>query len=184
MAGNLPHPILKLYGISVQICVTCPLVPHNGTAQRHLRKAGLRNLRINRDEAMAEKRTMRRFSVFVLVFAIFIILFWLFSGTVLSRVGQLLILDQKPTASDAVVVLCTGVEYYPRLVEAADLFRKGLAKKVVINGNRKTDALRSLEGRGFKECCPWYEDSVRILEILGVPRKKFCRLKRKTPTTR
>jgi len=102
-----------------------------------------------------------------------VLLFWLFSGPVLSQLGQFLICDEKPVASDAVVVLNTGVEYYPRLIEAAELFRKGLAQKVVINGNRKTDVLRGLEKRGFKECCPWYEDRVRILDILGVPRKEI-----------
>jgi len=125
------------------------------------------------DEAMAEKRTIRRFSVFVLALAVFFLLLWLFSGPILGQFGQFLILDQKPVASDAIVVLNTGVEYYPRLIEAADLFRKGLAQKVVINGNRKTDVLRGLEKRGFKECCPWYEDRVRILDILGVPRKEI-----------
>jgi len=119
---------------------------------------------------MTSKRTVRHFPFF-LALAVFFLLLWLFSGPILSQLGQFLISDRKPVVSDAVVVLCTGVEYYPRLVEAADLFRKGLAKKVVINGNRKTDALRDLEGRGFKECCPWYEDYVRILGILGVPRK-------------
>lgn len=98
-------------------------------------------------------------------------LFWLFSETLLAQLGQFLICDEKPGVSDAVVVLNTGVEYYPRLIEAADLFRKGLAQKVVINGNRKTEVLRDLEKRGFKNCCPWYEDSVRILELLGVPRR-------------
>ena len=136
-------------------------------------QAGLRNLRIQKDKAMTAKRTIRRFSVFVLALAVFVFLLWLFSGTILSRVGQFLILDQKPVASDAVVVLNTGSEYYPRLIEAADLFKKGLAQKVVINGNRKTDVLRGLEKRGFKECCPWYEDRVRILEILSVPRKEI-----------
>ena len=120
---------------------------------------------------MVEKRTIRRFSVFVLALAILVFLFWLFSATILSHLGQFLICDQKAVASAAVVVLNTSVEYYPRLVEAADLFRKGLAQKVVINGNRKTDVLRGLEKRGFKECCPWHEDRVRILKILGVPRK-------------
>ena len=89
----------------------------------------------------------------------------------MTLAGQWLVLDEKPSESDAVVVLSTGVEYYPRLTEAAYLFRKGLARKVVINGNRKTDELRGLEAKGFKECCPWYEDSTRILNILGVPRK-------------
>lgn len=120
---------------------------------------------------MVEKKTIRRFSVFGFALAVFFLLLWFFSGPVLSRLGQFLICDQKPVASDAVVVLNTGVEYYPRLVEAADLFRKGLVQKVIINGNRKTDVLRGLEKRGFKECCPWYENRVRMLEILGVPRK-------------
>ena len=120
---------------------------------------------------MAEKSTIRRFSIFVLALAVFFLLLWFFSGPILGQLGQFLICDQKPVASDAIVVLNTGVEYYPRLIEAADLFRKGFAKKVVINGNRKTDILRGLEKRGFKERCPWYEDRVRILEMLGVPRK-------------
>ncbi len=120
---------------------------------------------------MAEKRTIRRFFVFVLALAVFFLLLWLFSGLILTQLGQFLICDEKPGVSDAVVVLNTGVEYYPRLIEAADLFRKGLAQKVVINGNRKTEVLRDLEKRGFKNCCPWYEDSVRILELLGVPRR-------------
>jgi len=63
------------------------------------------------------------------------------------------------------------VEFYPRLIEAAQLYGKGYARKVVIDGNRKTDVLRRLEAQGFEECCPWHEDSVRILGILGVPRK-------------
>ena len=120
---------------------------------------------------MAFKNPTSRFPLFVLGFAIFMFLFWLFSNPILTQLGQFLVVDEKPVASDAVVVLSTGVEYYPRLTEAACLFRKGFARKVVINGNRKTDELRELEAKGFKECCPWYEDSVRILEILGVPRK-------------
>ncbi len=122
---------------------------------------------------MAQKRTIRRFSISVLASTIFFLLLWLFSEPTLSQLGQFLICDQKPVFSDAIVVLNTGVEYYPRLLEAADLFRKGLSQKVVINGNRKTDVLRDLEKRGFKECCPWSEDRVRILEMLGVPRREI-----------
>ena len=32
--------------------------------------------------------------------------------------------------------------------------------------------LRSLEGVGFTRCCPWYEESLRILEMFGVPRER------------
>ncbi len=120
---------------------------------------------------MAVKGMLKGFPLFVLVVVALVLLFWLFSGFILTRVGRFLICNQKPFAADAVVVLSTGVEYYPRLMEAADLFRKGFARKVVINGNRKTDVLRELEKRGFEKCCPWHEETVRILEVLGVPRK-------------
>jgi uncharacterized SAM-binding protein YcdF (DUF218 family) len=105
-----------------------------------------------------------------------IILFWLalvyvFSGSILAYVGGFLVVDEKPVRSEAVVVLNTEMEYYPRLIEAADLYRLRLARKIVINGNRKTDALRSFEKKGFRQCCPWYEDRVRMLELMGVPIK-------------
>ena len=81
--------------------------------------------------------------------------------------------DEKPPYSDAVVVLNTGDEYYPRLIQAADIYRDGLVRNVVINGNRKTDNLRELEAKGFKRCCLWYADSVRILTMFGVPEDKI-----------
>jgi uncharacterized SAM-binding protein YcdF (DUF218 family) len=95
-----------------------------------------------------------------------------FSGTILCGVGEFLVSDELPITSDAIVVLNTGVEYYPRLIEAANLYHQGLAGRIVINGNRKTKILRQLEARGFKSCCQWYEDRLRILELQGVPREK------------
>jgi len=108
------------------------------------------------------------------VIALFVagLLLYLFSGSLLRGLGRFVVVDETPVSSDAVIVLNTGVEYYPRLVEAADLYRKGLVKRVIINGNRKTDSLRELENRGFKRCCPWYENSLRILSLFGVPRDK------------
>lgn len=79
--------------------------------------------------------------------------------------------DEGAERSDAVVVLFTAVEWYPRLTEAAVLYREGYVGKVVVNGNRKTDTLRDLEQRGFQGCCPWYEEAMRILSLLGVPRE-------------
>jgi len=94
-----------------------------------------------------------------------------FSGTILRKIGSMIVVDEEPPVSDVVVVLLTGVDYYPRLMQAADIYRRKLARKVVINGNRKTDILRELEDKGFERCCPWYAESVRILTMLDVSEK-------------
>ncbi len=101
---------------------------------------------------------------------------YLFGEKALCTLGEFIVHDEKVTPSDVVVVLNTGPEYFPRLIEAADIYRKGLTDQVVINGNRKSDVLRRLEEKGFKRCCPWYEDSLRILSMFGVPRKKIISL--------
>ena len=100
------------------------------------------------------------------------ILGYLFKGKVLIGLGEFIIHQEEAKPSDAVIVLNTSLEYYPRLIEAADLYHKGLVEWVVINGNRKDDVLRKLEKKGFIRCCPWYEESFRILAMLGVPREK------------
>jgi uncharacterized SAM-binding protein YcdF (DUF218 family) len=122
---------------------------------------------------------IRRLAVVALVVLVLVGILLFLSVPLLTLAGQWLTLDETPVASDAVVVLNTGVECYPRLIEAAELYGEGYAQKVVINGNRKTDVLRDLEARGFRECCPWYENRVRILEILGVPRKDILTISAK-----
>jgi uncharacterized SAM-binding protein YcdF (DUF218 family) len=117
-----------------------------------------------------KKRTTLYLGLIVLVLATGL---FVFSGTILSSIGEFLVVDEPPVRSDAAVVLNTGLEYYSRLIQAADLYRKGFAQKVVINGNRKSEVLKGLEKQGFRVCCPWYEEPVRILELLGVPRKKI-----------
>jgi uncharacterized SAM-binding protein YcdF (DUF218 family) len=97
----------------------------------------------------------------------------LISGSLFRVMGDMIVVNDQPTPSDAAVVLSSGVEYYPRLIQAADLYRTGLAANVVINGNRKSDSLRDLEKMGFKRCCPWYSDAVGILTMLGVPEDKI-----------
>lgn len=102
-----------------------------------------------------------------------ILLLILFSGTLLRKLGNLIVLEEPLARSDAVVVLTTGIEYYPRLMQAADVYRQGLVNNVVINGNRKTDTFRQLETMGFERCCAWYADSIRILTMLNVPENKI-----------
>ena len=106
-------------------------------------------------------------------FAIIVISFlflFLFHKPVLRMIGHWIVINEEPHHSEAVVVLCSGVEYYPRLIEAAQLFNRGIVKKIIINGNRKTDEIRELEAKGYQPCCAWYEDSLRVLDVFNVPR--------------
>ena len=100
----------------------------------------------------------------------------LISGSLFRIMGDMIVVSDRPSPSDAAVVLNSGLEYYPRLIQAADLYGRGLVTNVVINGNRKTDSLRDLERRGFKRCCPWYSDAVSILTMLGIPEAKIIRI--------
>ena len=98
------------------------------------------------------------------------VLLVLLTGPLLRAVGRFPVRSDPVRPSEVAVVLNTGVEYYPRLMEAARLHREGLVEQVVINGNRKTDTLRALEAKGYRPCCPWYENRLRVLELFGVSR--------------
>jgi uncharacterized SAM-binding protein YcdF (DUF218 family) len=121
------------------------------------------------------KRIKRLFIYFFIIFA-FILLVYLISSRLFQGLGGFLVLDERPSPSDAIVVLLSGVEYYPRLIEAASLYRNGSAERVIINGNRKDDVLRGLEKDGFQSCCLWYENALRVLSLLGVPRDKVIHI--------
>ena len=109
---------------------------------------------------------MRKFLILIL----FIVLLFVFRAAWLGALGESLVEDDTSATADVAVVLATGVDYPPRLIQAARLYTEGRVKRVLINGNRKTDVLRALERQGFRPAAPWYEDSLRILEMCGVPR--------------
>ena len=111
-------------------------------------------------------------SIFLCCF-LAVVFWWSMGNSILCFFGDFLVLDDKADRADSAVVLCTGVDYYPRLIEAARLYSSGVVAKVVINGNRKTDVLRALEAKGFEPCCRWDENSIRILQLHGVPRKRI-----------
>ena len=109
---------------------------------------------------------------FVIAIAILISLLFFYRAEWLAYLGHSLVVDDPAATAEVAVVLTTGVDYVPRLLQAAQLYRDKRVKKIIINGNRKTDAIRKLEAQGFVPACQWYENSLRILEMHGVPRDR------------
>lgn len=109
----------------------------------------------------------------LILFALLMLLLLVSYKLILTGVGSFLVHEDLPRHADAAVVLNTGVEYPYRLLEAAQLYKEGHVDQVVINGNRKSKLQKQLETEGFQFAAPWYEDSVRILELKGVPRDKI-----------
>ena len=101
--------------------------------------------------------------------AIILLSLFIFRASWLGYLGNSLIVNDENARADVAVVLSTGVDYVPRLLQAAQLYKDKRVKKILINGNRKTDAIRKLEQQGFVPACKWPENSLRILEMYGVP---------------
>ena len=106
----------------------------------------------------------RKIFLFILIIALLVVT----HEKILTGVGSLLVAEDIPEKADAAVVLNTGVDKYPRLIEAARLYKDVRVDKVVINGNRKTDILRDLENNGYEPPCKWYAEEISILNYLGV----------------
>jgi uncharacterized SAM-binding protein YcdF (DUF218 family) len=107
----------------------------------------------------------------IFFFVLLCILLVVFHERILTGIGRFLVVRDVPAKADAAVVLYTGVDIYPRLIEAANLYKGEEAGKVVINGNRKTDILRGLESSGYEPPCKWYAEELSVLAHLGVAKE-------------
>ena len=107
----------------------------------------------------------------LLAVGVFLLSSAVFLPYVLPAMGRLLVLESDFETCDAAVVLNSGVDIYPRLVQAASLYTQGKAAKVAIDGNRKNATYRELERMGYRRPSPWFEEHLSILEFLGVPEK-------------
>lgn len=107
----------------------------------------------------------------LLAAALVIVLTVLLHPHIFRWMGRFLILESDFEKCDATVVLNSGVNIYPRLVQAASLYKQGKAEKVAINGNRKNETYRELERMGYRRPSPWFEEHLSILTFLGVPEK-------------
>jgi uncharacterized SAM-binding protein YcdF (DUF218 family) len=109
----------------------------------------------NRNFFQAENNHQRqrlvRITVVILIAATAV---YLFSASILTAIGSFIVIDEKPVRSDAVVVLNSGVEYYPRLTEAASLYNRGFAQTIVINGTARPTFCVNLKKRGMKPAAP------------------------------
>ena len=104
------------------------------------------------------------FAVLVIAFLVVI------HAKILTGIGSFLVVEDIPEKAEAAVVLNGGVDIYPRIIEAADLYRNVKVDRVVINGNRKTDTLRDLESNGYEPPCKWYDEVIGVLAHQKVPK--------------
>ena len=108
----------------------------------------------------------RKIFLVILVIAFMVVI----HGKILTGIGSVLVVEDIPPKAEVAVVLNTGVDIYPRLIEAANLYRTVRVDKVVINGNRKTDVLRDLESSGYDLPCKWYAEAMGVLTHQKVAR--------------
>lgn len=95
--------------------------------------------------------------------------------------GQLLVVsDPLPPSADAIVVLAGSIP--ARVLEAVDLYRAGLAPRVVVTRERLARGEATLHARGVR--LPESDEmTISALEQLGVPSRAIVRLRRRTRST-
>ena len=118
---------------------------------------------------------MRRALVAIVVLAVALAM------VALPLAGRLLVVaDPLPASADAIVVLAGSIP--TRVLEAGDLYRSGLAPRVVITRERLLRGDAALRARGVR--LPESDELTRAaLEQLGVPPHAIIRLRRRTRST-
>lgn len=90
-----------------------------------------------------------------------------YSGPLLVRLGQYLVLAHSPEKSD--IIVCLAGNNVERGLAAADAYRKGLAPKILLTREELPDGYNLLRDKGVE-----YPETIDLLEKilvgLGVPR--------------
>src|SRR2546425_884602 len=95
--------------------------------------------------------------------------------------GRLLVVaDPLPPSADAIVVLAGSIP--ARVLEAADLYRAGLAPRIVVTRERLARGESALHARGVH--LPESDElTISALDQLGIPRRAIVRLRRRARST-
>jgi uncharacterized SAM-binding protein YcdF (DUF218 family) len=107
------------------------------------------------------------FTLFIL--SILVVTFWLSRESLLSAMGEHLVISSEPEASEALIVLSGGTP--ERAAAAVDLYHQGFAPKIYLTRNRRSPALEKVLERGWK--IPENADIEKMILIqAGVPEEK------------
>src|SRR5207244_4645903 len=103
------------------------------------------------------------------------------SAAAVSLAGRLLVVaDPLPPSTDAIVVLAGSIP--SRVLEATDLYRAGVAPRIVVTRERLARGESALHARGVH--LPESDEiTISALEQLGVPRHAIVRLRRRARST-
>ena len=90
----------------------------------------------------------RSFTFILLFFLIIVLSLTLFSNSILQLLASKLVEEDRLTRADAIVAL--GGEAPSRILEAIDLYKKGISEKIIITRGGKPDGLDYLKSKGIE----------------------------------
>ena len=99
-------------------------------------------------------------------FLVLLLLSLLYAPTLLSGMGEYLVTDEPLSAADAIVVLSCG--FPERAMEAAELYRQGLAPKIFLTTMKRSASYRYVESTLHIDIPDENELNFQILRKLGV----------------
>ena len=124
---------------------------------------------------------MKRLFLLILLIA-FVVAFSTGYPSLLGGLGRYLVYETPLKPADAILVLSGGSSTPARVLQAAELYKEGYAKRIILTSEVKPDGYEHLAARGIK--LPTSLDlSLTILKHLGVPRKDVDVINREVDST-
>lgn len=124
------------------------------------------SLRHPQEREKEEKRKKQR--IFLIILAIILIQLIAYREHMLNGLGRYLIYQEPPQEADVIAILANWGETIVRVRGGADLYNKGLAKKIFISRMARMDGLEEIKKQGI--AIPEQRDlAIIVLKGLGVP---------------
>ncbi|RLB05438.1 MAG: hypothetical protein DRG50_07210 [Deltaproteobacteria bacterium] len=130
-----------------------------------------------------KEKKRRKKRIFLIILAIIIIQIVAYRQYILTAIGRYLIYQEPPQKADLIAILANWEDTIVRVRAGADLYKKGLAKRVFICRMERMEGLEEIKKLGI--FIPENRDlAIIVLEGLGVPLAAIETSKREVTSTR